>query len=88
MLAERAAEFFDIDVESPYMMLVASVREHLWSDNAAPADDIRSWIGLVRSEIPAVTHVDHSARLQTVNRHQSPDFHAILSAFDDSPAAR
>ena len=72
VLAERAQEFFDIPVESPYMMLVASVQEHLWSANGREHDDIRSWIGEVRSEIPAVTHVDHSARLQTVNREQSP----------------
>ena len=66
------------------MMLVASVSEHLWSTNGREHDDDPArWINEVRSEIPAVTHVDHSARLQTVNREQSPDFHAILSAFDE-----
>jgi carbamoyltransferase len=84
VLAERASEYFDIDVESPYMMLVASVREQLRSGNGRPvADDLRTWVNEVRSEIPAVTHVDYTARLQTVNRQQSPEFHAILRAFDE-----
>ena len=50
--------------------------------SAAPTT-CATWVNEVRSEIPAVTHVDHSARLQTVNRDQSPEFHAILSAFDE-----
>jgi carbamoyltransferase len=84
VLAERAAEYFDLDVESPYMMLVADVREELRTPNGRPsAGDIRSWVNESRSSIPAVTHVDYSARLQTVNREQSPEFHAILSAFDE-----
>jgi carbamoyltransferase len=83
VLAERAEEFFDIGVESPYMMLVAPVQEELRSSNGRPADDLREWVNEVRSSIPAVTHVDYSARLQTVNRQQSPEFHAILSAFDE-----
>jgi carbamoyltransferase len=84
VLAERASEYFDIDVESPYMMLVASVRDQLRTGNGGPQDeDLRTWVNEVRSDIPAVTHVDYTARLQTVNREQSPEFHAILSAFDD-----
>ena len=83
VLAERAAEYFDIGVDSPYMMLVATVRESLRKGNGRPAaDDLRDWVNEIRSEIPAVTHVDYSARLQTVSREQSPEFHAILSAFD------
>jgi len=83
VLAERAAEYFDIGVDSPYMMLVATVRESLRKGNGRPAaDDLRDWVNEIRSGIPAVTHVDYSARLQTVSREQSPEFHAILSAFD------
>jgi carbamoyltransferase len=71
-------------VESPYMMLVAPVSERLRSPNGHPEpDDLREWVNEVRSDIPAVTHVDYSARLQTVERDQSPEFHAILSAFDE-----
>ena len=68
VLAERAAEWFDLPVESPYMLLVADVTpEHR---RAA-----------TRSDIPAVTHVDHSARVQTVRREDNPLFHALLEGF-------
>jgi carbamoyltransferase len=84
VLAERASEYFDLDVESPYMMLTAPVSELLRAGNGHPrSGDLRDWVNEVRSEIPAVTHVDYSARLQTVNRRDSPEFHAILSAFDE-----
>jgi carbamoyltransferase len=84
VLAERASEYFDIAVESPYMMLVAQVREGLRTPNGhPPTDDLRTWVNEVRSDIPAVTHIDYSARLQTVSRDQSPEFHAILSAFEE-----
>ncbi len=83
VLAERAPEYFEIDVDSPYMMLVATVRGSLRAGNGRPAaENLREWVNEVRSEIPAVTHVDYSARLQTVRAGQSPDFHAILSAFE------
>jgi carbamoyltransferase len=84
VLAERAGDWFDIDVESPYMMMVAEVRRHLHTNGASTgSDNLREWVNEVRSDIPAVTHVDHSARLQTVNRDQSPEFHAILEAFEE-----
>jgi carbamoyltransferase len=82
VLAERAEEFFDIGVESPYMMLVAPIQEELRASNGHREGDLREWVNEIRSSIPAVTHVDYSARLQTVNRGQSPEFHAILSAFE------
>ena len=82
VLAERAGEFFDIGVESPYMMLVAQIQADLHASNGHQSGDLREWVNEIRSSIPAVTHVDYSARLQTVNREQSPEFHAILSAFD------
>jgi carbamoyltransferase len=84
VLAERAADYFDLDGESPYMMLTAPVSERLRAANGHPhAGALRDWVNEVRSEIPAVTHVDYSARLQTVNRRDSPEFHAILTAFDE-----
>jgi carbamoyltransferase len=82
VLAERAEEFFDIGVESPYMMLVAPIQEELRASNGHQSGDLREWVNEIRSSIPAVTHVDYSARLQTVNREQSPEFHAILTAFE------
>jgi carbamoyltransferase len=83
VLAEHADEWFDLDGASPYMTFVAPVAEDRW---VALADDrsggtITDVVAQVRSQIPAVTHVDHSARVQTVDAEQSPDFHRILSAF-------
>jgi carbamoyltransferase len=84
ILAERADEFFELGVESPYMMLVAPVSEERRTQNGnVRDDDLRNWVNEVRSDIPAVTHVDYSARVQTVNREQSPHFHAIISAFEE-----
>ncbi len=88
VLAEHAAEWFDLDAESPYMLLVAPVRE----ERCTPAngrggrptgdgEDLLAWVNEVRSAIPAVTHVDRSARVQTVSADRSPDFHAVLRAF-------
>ena len=89
VLAERASDYFDIDVESPYMMLVASVRERLrTSERPAAADDLRAWVNEVRSEIPAVTHVDYSARLQTVDREQAPSSTPSSAPSRSSRAAR
>lgn len=82
VLAERASEWFDIDVESPYMMMTAQVAQSHWVDPGEHSDDLRAWVNEVRSDIPAVTHVDHSARLQTVSAEQSPEFHGILAAFE------
>ncbi len=84
VLAEKAGEWFDIDCESPYMLLVAEVR----SERQRPMSEQqqRLWgidkLNVVRSDIPAVTHVDYSARLQTVHREDNPLFHALLSAFE------
>ena len=84
VLAERAGDYFDIDVESPYMMLVADVREALRTAHSTPhANDLRDWVNEGRSKIPAVTHVDYSARLQTVSRAQSPEYHAVIKAFEE-----
>ena len=72
-------------IESPYMLLVADVRPELRVDDDRDHErgaDLRTWVNEVRSRIPAVTHVDYSARLQTVARDTSPEFHAIIEAFD------
>nr|WP_254127258.1 carbamoyltransferase C-terminal domain-containing protein [Aquihabitans sp. G128] len=83
VLAEHAAEWFDLDVASPYMTFVAPVAAARWvepvADGAGGA--LTDVVAQVRSEIPAVTHVDHSARIQTVDRDQAPAFHRILEAF-------
>ena len=82
VLAERAGEWFDLPVPSPYMMLTAQVAEGHLRDPGGTPGDLREWVNQVRSDVPAVTHVDGSARLQTVSEEDAPDFHAILAAFE------
>ena len=84
VLEERAAEWFELDGPSPYMLMVASLREdkrHPRQDSEA-ALPLEQWVNQVRSLAPAITHVDYSARIQTVSRQTNPEFHAILSAFE------
>ena len=82
--ARRLAEDFEIDRPSPYMLLVAPVQR---GRRRAPSDDERSLVGLdrlraLRSELPAITHVDLSARVQSVDGVHNPRFLAILEAFE------
>jgi carbamoyltransferase len=83
VLRERVAEWFELDVDSPYMLQVARVRpEHRCAISAVDAARTGlDRLGVVRSDIPAVTHVDDSARIQTVDRATHPRFHALLAAF-------
>ncbi|MEM1043062.1 MAG: carbamoyltransferase [Bacteroidota bacterium] len=76
VLAERAAEVFDLGAESPYMLLVAPVRD------AATSGEGLDRRHHVASPIPAVTHVDGSARVQTVTAARSPHFYRLLRAFE------
>ena len=83
VLREDVDAWFDLERDSPYMLLVAAVKaEHC----RAMSDDERGLFGIdklnvARSSIPAVTHVDYSARIQTVHRETNPRFHALLSRF-------
>jgi carbamoyltransferase len=83
VLREDVGQWFEIDGDSPYMLLVAAVAERR---RLAPSEAERNLVGinklnLVRSSIPAVTHVDYSARIQTVHRETNPRYHALLSRF-------
>ena len=83
VLREDVAEWFELDADSPYMLMVADVAEHR---RRAMTEAERGLFGIdklniSRSEIPAVTHVDYSARVQTVHRETNPRFHALLSRF-------
>ncbi len=84
VLRERAAEWFELDSESPYMLLVAPV--HPARRRAlTPAEQARTGMEqllTVRSDIPAVTHVDNSARVQTVGPGPNPLYHRLLEAFE------
>lgn len=86
VLAERAHEYFEMapDIESPYMLLVANVAPQKWSD-LSEEDRARQGIdklAVIRSEIPAVTHVDFSARVQTVDRERHGRYYKLLKAFE------
>ncbi|MBN1895803.1 carbamoyltransferase [bacterium] len=85
VLGEEAARFFEIDRPSPYMLLVADVKKSL---QRPMTDDEKSLWGIdrlnvKRSEIPAVTHVDYSARIQTVHRETHPRFWELIRAFQE-----
>jgi carbamoyltransferase len=83
VLREDVADWFELDGDSPYMLLVAAVRKERCR---AMDEDQRKLFGIdklnvARSDIPAVTHVDYSARVQTVHRETNPRFHALIAAF-------
>lgn len=83
VLREHVSEWFQLDCDSPYMLLVASVEtEH----RCQPADDEQALWGIeklkvIRSTVPAITHVDYSARIQTVRREVNPLYWDIIEAF-------
>ncbi|HEY0174388.1 MAG TPA: carbamoyltransferase [Pyrinomonadaceae bacterium] len=84
VLRERVGDYFELDCDSPYMLLVAPVREGL---RRAPTPEEESLFGVEklnvqRSTIPAVTHVDYSARVQTVRRDEHPAYYDLLAAFE------
>jgi carbamoyltransferase len=83
VLREDVAEWFELDRDSPYMLLVADVRADRRRSMTAEEQSLFGIdkLNVVRSEIPAVTHVDYSARVQTVDRETNPRYHALLSAF-------
>ena len=87
VLRERVSDYFELDADSPYMLLVAPVR----ADRRLPfdleaalgtGDDLMPAVNTPRSDVPAVTHVDYSARVQTVHADTNPEFHRIISAFE------
>ena len=83
VLREDVSDWFDLDVDSPYMLLVADVAPHLRRAMTAEEDALFGIdkLNVPRSTIPAVTHVDYSARIQTVDRDTNPRYHELLSTF-------
>jgi carbamoyltransferase len=84
VLRERVADYFELDYDSPYMLLVADV---VTSRRQAMTADQQALFGIdklnvPRSDIPAVTHVDYSARIQTVHADTNPRYHALIKAFE------
>ena len=84
VLEERVGDYFELDRPSPYMLLVADVAA---SRRVARRGDeaglpLVEWVNRPRSDIPAVTHVDYSARIQTVSQEDNPRYHALLVEFE------
>ena len=84
VLAERVADYFELDDESPYMLIVAPVRENLRVEMTEQQNELFGIekLNVKRSELPAITHVDYSARVQTVHRDTNPRYYDLLKAFD------
>jgi len=84
VLAEKVGEWFEMDSESPYMLMVAGVRE----DKRIPITDEQKklfgidLLNIPRSQIPAITHVDYSARIQTVHKDTNKRYHDLISEFE------
>ncbi|MGZ3157841.1 MAG: carbamoyltransferase family protein [Burkholderiaceae bacterium] len=84
VLKSRASDYFEIDSDSPYMLLVAPVREdhRLYPEAVPDSEDMLQIVNSVRSDVPAITHVDYSARIQTVTEDVNPRMHSVLKAFE------
>ncbi len=83
VMAEHVSDWFEIDAPSPYMLMVADVasdRRRAMTDDEASRFGIDK-LNVPRSSVPAVTHVDYSARIQTVHRETNPRYHALLDTF-------
>ncbi|MGK0188451.1 MAG: carbamoyltransferase [Verrucomicrobiales bacterium] len=89
VLKEDVGEYFEMEGESPYMLLVAPVKESIRtplssSEEAAMSDpDLRKRVNVKRSELPAITHVDYSARIQTVDEERHGRYYRLMRRFKD-----
>ncbi|WP_370688309.1 carbamoyltransferase family protein [Flavimaribacter sediminis] len=84
VLRERVSDYFDMDADSPYMLIVADVRKDLLVELDEEQQKLSGIdkLNLKRSQLPAITHVDNSARIQTVHEGTNPRYHALLKAFE------
>ncbi len=83
VLEEKTSDYFEMDRPSPYMLLVANVRrERCLPQPSGDGVPMLERLKVKRSDIPAVTHLDYSARLQTVNKKDKADYHEIISEFE------
>lgn len=85
VLRERLQDYFELEVDSPYMLLVAPVQEKRRTPRVPPGQEKHGGIAqlnVVRSDIPAVTHIDYSGRIQTVHRSTNPRFWSLLRSFE------
>lgn len=85
VLAERMSDYFDIDDQSPYMLIVAKIRDKLRLNghDSEGNSDIYARAKEQRSSLPAITHVDYSTRLQSVDRDSNPRYFDLLKSFEE-----
>jgi len=85
VLAERASDYFEIDRLSPYMLLVADVKKHRQKRMTKEEEQLfgLAKLNLIRSDIPAVTHVDYSARIQTVHKEINEPYYDMIKKFEE-----
>jgi carbamoyltransferase len=83
VLREDVADYFELDNDSPYMLLVADVKRNRRRSMTTEQEQLFGIdkLNVARSDIPAVTHVDYTARIQTVHVETNPRYHALLSTF-------
>ena len=81
VLVEKISEYFDLDRPSPYMLMVAPVNNDLRYEVAEHHDDILREVNQIRSTIPAVTHVDYSARIQSVSERDNKKYYELINKF-------
>lgn len=84
VLSEKVSDYFELESESPYMLLVADVKKER---QKAMTEEQKNLFGIdklniLRSDIPAVTHIDYSARIQTVQKETNPRYHKLISEFE------
>ena len=84
VLAERVSDYFDLDRPSPYMLLVAPIKENLHIPMTQEQQQLFGIekLNIPRSQIPAVTHVDYSARIQTVHKKTNPRYYELIRHFE------
>ncbi len=85
VLEERAADYFELDGDSPYMLLVAPVREERRKPMTPDQEKLFGIdkLNVPRSDVPAITHVDYSARVQTVSADTNPRYYSVIKAFEE-----
>jgi carbamoyltransferase len=83
VMTEHVSEYFELDRESPYMLLVAPVKRERLHPLTPEENDAQGFAKLkvVRSDLPAITHVDNSARIQTVDKRDNPLYHRMIECF-------
>ena len=87
VLAEEVSDYFDLDRESPYMLIVADVKKELWNEltdeqrELMKHPDLRKRVNVPRSTLPAITHVDMSARIQTIDEERHGRYYRLMKEF-------